>query len=184
MKLYIPTNPMWYVAVVGLILPLILVNFVSDPWLIRLASYVFIMVILPASIFCLAFTKGLGRNMDENASLVKKYGKARMLIFWRIFLAGGSLLFLLTGLPDLSKDLIGVINGTAPVVESRVVATKRSNAITSLFSQEIVFDEKYARPENTFTAFEFPVRFFMIGNKYEIRYLPNTHIIVDAKLLQ
>jgi hypothetical protein len=79
--------------------------------------------------------------------------------------------------------MIALTKAEAPLVRVGVVAYKSGSALAGVFSQDIIFDEKYSRFDNTFHAEFFPPRFFVVGATYQIEYLPNTHMILQARLL-
>jgi hypothetical protein len=128
-------------------------------------------------------TKEISKHIRDTAPLVKRYGKPRVLLVVRsVFLIVG-VLSALTLLPDL-QDAIALSRGEAPLMRVGIVAHKSGSALAGVFSQDIIFDEKYSRPDNTFHAEFFPSRYFVVGATYEIEFLPNSHIILKARLVE
>jgi len=183
MKSRVPTNLMWFYGVTFLIAPFVLSLIVDLPWIIRLGA-VWALEIGACSFFLFfGLSNGMSQSINENAPLVKRYGKRRIVHITRmIFTVVGVLLALV--FPSQIKDIAAMVRAEAPLTKVGMVAHKSGSALGGIFSQDIIFDEEYSHPENTFEAWYFPPRFFMVGNSYEIRYLPHTHMILHARLLQ
>jgi hypothetical protein len=180
MKLCIPTNPFWYYAFFVLIAPLLITSSLSDHWFIRLAAYCAIVVGLPAISLWYACKYNLESYITDNAPIVKKYGKRKIAYVWRMLLIVFAVLFALPLLPNLIKDTAYVTQNHMPAHSIGVVEGKKANAFTSLFYQRLSMS--IGAESGSFGAFEFPLNFFKIGSKYEITYLPNSKIILQARL--
>jgi hypothetical protein len=151
-----------------------------DHWLIRLSAYYGIVVGLPAIFLWYACKYNLQIYIDDNAPLVKKYGKRRIGYVWRILLIVPAVLFALPLLPNLMKDTAYVMKNHMPARSVGVVDSKKANAFTSLFYQRLSMSAGVE--SGSYGAFEFPLNFFKIGDTYEITYLPNSKIILQARL--
>jgi hypothetical protein len=184
MKFWIPTNPFWYYAIIVLVIPFVVVNFVSQSWIARLLAYGGLVVGIPLIFLLYGLSKHLAATTKEDAPLVKKYGKKRMVLIWRIILLALALLFAFPLVPNFARDVVATLRGVAPEVRDGVIAEKSGGAFTGYFEQTIVLDNAYSNPANTFTAFEMPSRDLVVGKKYEILYLPHSRIIVQAVLLE
>lgn len=179
MKIYIPTNPLWYFAVLVLIAPFFAVNIIHPAWMVRLVAVSGLQVGVVMIGLYGALT--LHKTIKEDAPLVKKYGKKRMVWIGRIIFVAFAL-FLSLNFPSLSKDIVAVVKGDAPVTRVGMIARARGSAFTGFFMEDITLDNRYETLENSFSAPYFPLRYFEVGKTYEILYIPNTRIILDAKL--
>jgi hypothetical protein len=98
-----------------------------------------------------------------------------------VFFFIGALIFSPNGI-NLAKDIGEIIFGNAPVTLTATVEQKSNGtAPGSFFSSTIRFDNEPSKPEGSFDAWFFPSRYLKIGETYEFIYLPNTHIILEAK---
>lgn len=180
MKIYIPTNPLWYFAVVVLIVPFFVVDYIHPVWVVRLVAFSALMVGVVG--IGLYYILTLHKTIKEDAPLVKKYGKRPMIWVMRIFLITFIFLMALPTLPSLAKDVVATLKGDAPLTRTGIVVNREGGPLTGYFMEYIMLDDKYIVPENSFSAPYFPLRFFEIGKTYEILYTPNSHLILDAKL--
>jgi|SRR3989344_5606744 len=177
-------NWTWYYAVLVIFGPFILAAFFEPDWIARLFGLSFFYIGLPVIGFWYAF--GPRKNLGAEGKTIwptyitmhfgdKAYLGTRIVIL--IFV--GAMLMLLT-IPYV-KDSVAVIGTNAPLSGEGTVTYIKN---TLFISNQIVFNNQPTTiPENKFYALYFPLRYLIQGNTYEFIYLPNTHIILDAKPL-
>lgn len=173
-----PRNPLWYIAVTALLGPYLAIYFLEPDWLIRYITTSIFLVGVSSG--CL--TAGLSRGVYELTKikskwLNKKFGEPAT----RADFVGRAILFtvgvcgLIYFLPPIIKDSNSILQGDAPRVSSDVIVESDYHIIV-----------KSIRPSSSdeyYFAWHFPPRSFKLGDTYELKYLPNTKFILEAKLI-
>lgn len=181
MRLYLPTNPWWYIAVIVLFGPFFAVHFGKPEWLIRFIS----ISVLDVTGIVAFLAHGLSKRIQmsewrmKNPPLQKYISKEKVLLSERIFLTTCGVAFIFILLPPLIKDGITLINGEAPIMTEGLVTYTRGS-----LQQEVVLNNAPAGPDTSFSAWYFAPRHIMQGNTYEFLYLPNTRWILEARLVK
>jgi len=176
MKIYVPTNPFWYFAVLVLIAPFLAVQLINPAWIVRMLA-IFILQI-GAVLIGLYYGLTIHKTIKEDAPLVKKYGKQPMIWIVRIFLMG-FILFLSLNLPSLLKDFVSLVKSDAPLIKVAIITKRDGRLITDYINLDTELDAS-----EPFTAWYFSPRYFKVGNTYEFLYLPNTRFILGARLIK
>lgn len=182
MKIYIPTSKSWYVAALVILMPIILVLFVEPAWAGRMAGISFGYVLLP--ILLLLF--GLFRRQDYfglDSPLYKRFSKNTIDFVARsiVVIFAAFAIFSLS-LPFL-KDVYASLRGEVPLVQEMYVANTRVNSITGLIMERVIVENNVETKENSYIAFFFSPSHIMHENSYEFLYLPNSRIILDARVI-
>ena len=183
MKIWMPTNPVWYVAVFVFFGPFIFEAIFGPSWIIKLLSISVLNIGITVLLFFFALTSRFSSLMEETP-FVKKWGKERVLAGMRLFFLAWGLLMSPVAL-DLTKDIGAVIAGAAPEVRTDMVVQKTSwTGEGGYFVATIRFDSELAKPEGSYYALFFPVRHLQEGGTYEFLVLPNSKLILEAKPVQ
>lgn len=182
MKRYVPKNLGWYEAVAVLFGPFVVILVFDTEWLGRLVAISLLFIVVPVSFLWVAFTKKkdyLGRS----SWIYKRYGKEHADQVLRVIVMMLTVVFFITMTPPFLKDIALVVEGEAPLRRTSIVTSADVASLTGLISEELTLDEYTGTPDNSFSALYFPPRHIMQGNTYEFLYLPNTHEILEARLI-
>jgi len=187
MKIYIPTNWGWYVAIFIIVGPLLLLTLIEPNWVARFLGIGFFYFLPPliATWYVVSPRKHL-RDIDDRKNvwpeyIVKRIGDKGVDVATKILCLVAGAWWIIALCVPLVKDIHLVISREAPITTVGEVTHKKN---TLFISEQIVFNnEAITKPENTFYAWYFPLRYIMVGNEYEYMYLPNSRLILDAKLI-
>jgi hypothetical protein len=180
MKIYLPTNPLWYFAVIILVLPTVYLTLVHDHWLVRMVAYGSLVLGVPVILTSLALKKDLHSYISDDAPLTRKFGKDVVVHAWRVFIILIAALFSIQLVPNFAKDMVFVAKAHTPSTVNGTVVDKNANALSVFFYQRIILNDS-SQSEGNYGAFEFPLSFFIVGQSYKIMFLPYSRIILDAK---
>ncbi len=183
MKIWIPINPLWYIAMVIIFGPFTIINFTEHDWVARLVS-ISILYIFSISLALYWGIDGKVIKFRDDAIFIKRFGKDKIIFIFRIILIVFGVIGIYSLLLPLIKDIILIKQEKAPLTRIGFVALTSRRSLTGFMSEQVVLDNKYITKENSFTAYYFNPRFIQKGNTYEFLYLPNTHYILEAKLIK
>ncbi len=187
MKTYIPTNWGWYVATFIILGPFLFISFIEPDWLGRLIGLSFFFGIPPIIAFLYAF--GPRKNLTDIAHrknlwpqyIIKRIGERGVDIVTKVLcLIAGMWIVLFMSLP-FARDVLFIIDNAGPKEKKMHVVENQGSSVAGFVFREVVVDSYPSGTENTFRAWYFSPRYIMQGKTYEFLYLPNTHIILDAK---
>ena len=183
MKIYIPTNPYWYIAVVVFFGPYFAGYIFSQIWVVKLFAISVFYLGIPLLFLVYGLTNKLSKTINEEAYFIKKYGKKHVVLTGRIIFIFIGCVFLLL-LPSLIKDIIFISNNSFPLTRVAVITRQERWGVPGgLIFTNIEINGMHDTSEKKFDALYFPLRYFQVGDTYEFLYLPNTHWILEAHLI-
>lgn len=182
MKICLPSDKGWYVAVGAIILPIAVMYIIQPIWLARMIGIGMYYIFAPLAL--LGFV--LYRSMDyfaANSSLYVRFHKKKVDTVARIVVSIFAIFLLYSMFLPYMLDVIHVVRDGAPLSARSYVERTRVGSLTGLIMEEVVVDSPVATSENTYTAYFFPPRYIVHKNTYEFYYLPHSRVILDAKLV-
>ena len=179
MKIYLPTSPLWYFAVIILVIPTAVLTLAYDHWLVRMAAYGSLVLGIPVILLSLALKKDLHSYISDDAPLVRNFGKNVVVYAWRVVIILIATLFSIQLVPNFAKDIIFVAQAHTPSTVNGTVVDKKANSLSVFFYQRIILNDS-SQSGGNYGAFEFPLNFFIVGQSYKIIFLPYSKIILDA----
>ncbi len=184
MRIYLPKNPGWYGAATVLFGPFLIISAVEPEWVGRLVGISMWRIAAPLALLWIAFRFAFTKKIDYpyDASWVyKRYGKEVVDGILRVGAVALAVVFFIIMTPPFLKDVLLVMKDEAPLTRVGFVATTSQGK--GLITEYITLDKYAGTPDNSFSAWYFPPRHIMQGNTYEFLYLPNTHEILEARLI-
>jgi hypothetical protein len=185
MKIIIPINWGWYIAVIIIFGPIFLIWIVEPDWVARMVGMGLFFFIPPLICFWYAFGSKENLSSLRNGKniwpdyIIKSFGGKVIGFVTRalIFVAGFAMCFFFT-LP-FTKDILLAISHKAPIERTAYVANTRS--LSGNLSEEVTLNTyPQAVKEDIFTAWYFTPRHIVTGRAYKFLYIPNSHIILEA----
>src|SRR5438309_4878868 len=168
------------IAVLTIFGPYVAVRFIGPAWAVKFVLIVLGTTTLTLGTILFGVNGHLEEKWPENASLVKKYGKRRVVWVVRVFaLSVGLFLFLYGTIPE-TRDVIAVTQGEAPLMRVGRILEMHYTTLGWFISRSVTLDENSDQSGTSFTTLYFPIRYIEVGNTYEFLYLPNTHYILEA----
>jgi hypothetical protein len=186
MKIYIPVNWGWYVAVAVIFGPMVLIWTMEQNWMARLVSLLFFWGIIPIVIL-LWYSLGPSKNLVDigkrrniwPAYIIKIFGENGVDYLTRTLIFVAGLTYFMLAIFPLMKDMAFLLGNSVPIERTAYVAHTRS--LSGNISEEVIL-ETYPNTvdENDLTAWYFTPRHIMTGNTYTFLILPHSRIILEA----
>jgi hypothetical protein len=184
MRIYIPTNPGWYGAAAAIFGPFLTILLIEPEWLGRMVGVSILFVIAPLALLWIAFRFAFTKKIDypyDSSWIYKRYGKEVVDAILRVGAVALAVAFFIIMSPPFLKDVLFVIMGEVPLKRTGLVI--QTNQGKGLITEYLTIDVYVGTHDNSFSASYFPPRYIMQGNTYEFLYLPNTHEILEARLV-
>lgn len=177
--MYIPTSWGWYVAVIVIFGPVVLIWAMEPDWVARVVGespYVFVLTFI-------ALYVSIMRNKDyfgTDSPIYKRFRKAYVDNGARILLFAFGIFSSYVSVIPFTQDLLLIYRGQAPIERIAYVANTRS--LLANLSEEVILDTyPQISLDDHFTASYFAPRHIMKGNTYTFLILPNSRLIVEAE---
>lgn len=180
MKIYVPVNIGWYIATLLLFGPILLIAVVDPSWVGRFISIIMWATVAPAY----ALVVGLNPHskfLRDNSPLYKRFSKSNIDLFNRSAVLVFAVAFLYFFTLPVFKDAVAIAQDKAPLEITSMVPA--ANQGKFLIGETLELASSPSAESKTYYAYYFAPRFIMQGQTYEFLYLPNSHMIVDARLI-
>lgn len=174
MKIWIPTNPIWYLVVIIFFSP-----FLFPVWQVKLLSLTSLLVGLPVLLLFFASSSKLSQYIKETP-LVKKWRKNKVVLGIRIFFLICGLLLSLNAVP-LIKDIFSLISSGATHQKVETISKKDNGVAPGGFFYSTINFANSNINENYYAWF-FPLRYLEVGRTYEFTYLENSRFVLEATI--
>jgi hypothetical protein len=141
MKIYLPTSPLWYFALIILVIPTAILTLAYDHRLVRMAAYGGLVLGIPVILLSLALKKDLHFYVSDDAPLVRKLGKNVVVYAWRVVIILVAAVYSIQLVPNFAKDIVYVAQAHTPSIVNGTVVDKNANALSVFFYQRIILND-------------------------------------------
>jgi hypothetical protein len=173
---YIPTNWGWYVAVLVIFGPYLLIGTINPDWIARIVGLGFF-YLLPIPILLWTFLQKENLLLGKGNWFEERFSQVKIDLWSKVFLIVVSLIWIVTASIPYIQGVIKVIDNNALDEVTAKVLDVRTG--TGALSVKLIIDKK---PGNLSAGY-FPRNSFEEGYTYKLWYLPNTAEVLDAELI-
>lgn len=180
MKIYIPKSSGWYMAVLFIFSPVVLLYVISPDWFARVIGVLLQAVFGLLILLWIIFGKKITLIKDDSP-LISRFGKNKVVLFIKCIIIIFTLFAFKTTCLPIFKDVLVLVNTKTPIEKTATVTSTQQGL--GLIFETVTLDSSVGTKENMFQAYYFSPRHIMQGNTYKFLYLPNSRFIIEANLV-